>query len=357
MKDYCIILAGGIGSRLWPYSNQALPKQFLDLFGTGMTMLQLTYQRFRNILPQEHIIISTYEPYVAIVRKQLPDVPEECIVAEPVQLSTAPAVALAVATIMAKDPEACIMLSPGDQMILHSDVFRKQVVQGFRFVAEKPCFLVLGVKATVPETNYGYLQAGEEMINGFARLKSFTEKPNLEFARFFVESGEFYWSTGLFMASAPTLCKVLTPLYPRIQYLTGLMSEQTDAATISAYVRDQYPRAPYQSVDLLILEHHENVCIQSCTFGWQDVAGWQDFHRIAPKDESGNAVSGPNITLYDCENNVVVNQQEKTILLHDMKGYLVIEKPNLLLICRNDNPSQLRRMMNEVEVKQETSIS
>ena len=187
-NNYCIILAGGVGCRLWPYSRQQRPKQFLDLFGMGLSMLQITYRRFAKLLPPENIYVSTSAEYVNMVREQLADLPAENVVAEPVQLGTAPATALAAAYINGLHPKANLIISPADQIILREDEFQQQVMQGFRFVEETPNFLCLGVRAERPETNYGYIQAGEVASEefGFSSVKSFTEKPSLDFARFFV---------------------------------------------------------------------------------------------------------------------------------------------------------------------------
>lgn len=355
--NYCIILAGGIGSRLWPYSNQHRPKQFLDLFGTGKTLLQSTHTRFRNILPEENIYISVYEDYVDLVREQLPDISPSQIITEPVQLSTAPAVALTAAMITAKDPDANFMISPADQLILNNEVFKEQVLQGFEFVSTSPNFLVLGVKATTPETCYGYLQAGGQTENGFACVKSFTEKPNLDFARFFVESGEFYWSTGLFMCHNATLFKALEADYPDISSLIDMKRARNNSRQVHTYIREHYPRMRYQSFDMLVLEHNQNVYIEPCTFGWRDIGSWMDFYQISLKDGEGNVTMGANATMYNCKNNVVVIPSGKIVLLQDLENYLVIEKDNLIMICKKDDLAQIRRMMTDAEVKYGTSLT
>ena len=356
-NNYCIILAGGVGSRLWPFSSQSKPKQFLDLLGTGESMLQTTYKRFAKFLPKENVFISTYENYADLVHEQLPEVPESRIIIEPVQLSTAPAIALTASYVAAECEDANFIISPADQMVLRNDTFCEQVKLGFDFVGKTPCFLVLGIKATSPETCYGYLQAGEEQENGFVSVKSFTEKPNSEFARFFVESGEFYWSTSLFMCSAKTLFKALENDYPDISTVVDMLRNKDEKETVLSYVRDHYPRTPFQSIDMLILEHNKNVFIEPCTFGWQDVGSWQDFYRISLKDNQGNVLVGANATFYNCEDNVVVIPNGKIVLLQDLKGYLVVEKDNCLLICKKDDTSQIRRMMTDAEVKFGNSLS
>ena len=356
-NNYCIILAGGIGSRLWPFSSNEQPKQFLDLLGTGETMLQMTYKRFTKFLPKENVFVSTYADYTDLVRSQLPEMPPSRLVAEPVQLNTAPAIALTVAYIAAECEKANIIISPADQMVLNNDMFCEQVSSGFDFVGKKQSFLVLGVKATSPATCYGYLQAGEELENGFSVVKSFTEKPNIDFARFFVESGEFYWSTGLFMCNTKTLFKALETDYPDISAVVDMLRKGQDQRAVLSYIRDHYPRTPFQSIDMLILEHNKNVYIEPCAFGWQDVGSWQDFYRISSKDNEGNMVAGANAVFYDSEDNIVATPNGKKVMLQDLHGYLVAEKDDLLIICKKDDTAQLRRMMTDADVKFGKSLS
>ncbi len=356
-NNYCIILAGGVGSRLWPFSNSGKPKQFLDLLGTGETMLQMTYKRFTKFLPKENVFVSTYENYAGLVKEQLPEISNSRIVAEPVQLNTAPAIALTAAYIAAECKDANIIISPADQMVLHNDVFCEQVLLGFDFVQKKNSFLVLGVKATSPATCYGYLQAGEELENGFATVKSFTEKPNVDFARFFVESGDFYWSTSLFMCNANTLFKALEADYPDISEVVGMLCKGMEKDDVRLFIRDHYPRTPFQSIDMLILEHNKNVIIEPCAFGWQDMGSWQDFYRISSKDRDGNVMVEANAVFYNCQDNIVAVPNGKKIMLQDLQGYLVVEKDDLLIICKKDDMSQIRRMMTDADVKFGRSLS
>ncbi len=356
-NNYCIILAGGVGCRLWPYSRQQRPKQFIDLFGMGLSMLQITYRRFAKFLPAENIYVSTSSEYAALVREQLPDLPAENVVAEPVQLGTAPATALAAAYVDGLHPRANLIISPADQIILREDEFQQQVMQGFQFVEKTPDFLCLGVKATRPETNFGYIQAGERSSEGFSSVKSFTEKPSLDFARFFVESGEFYWSTSLFMCSMETWKAAAAHDFRDMAKISEAMHAGASREDTEKRIDELFPRNRFQSVDLFILEHHTNVYISSCTFGWRDVGSWDGFYQISQKDSHGNVILTPQATLYNCHNNIVMASQGKIVLLSDLDGYLVVENDNVIMLCKKDDTSQIRRMMTDAQLKYGDSVS
>ena len=357
MNNYCIILAGGIGSRLWPYSSEQRPKQFLDLFGLGRTMLQLTFDRFVKFLPADNIYISTYTDYVGLVREQLPEINPEHIIAEPVQLGTAPAAALTLCYIKKDNPKANVVISPADQIVIRDDEFRQQVINGFSFVEKNDMFLVLGVKATTPDTLYGYLQAGEQNKDGFAVLKSFTEKPSLDFAKFFVESGEFYWSTGLFQANIETCLKALGHVYSDAITFSNMLSSDASTKELDAFVRDHFPRNRYQSLDLVILEQNTNVCISPCSFGWRDMGSWQAYYQVSQKDGHGNVVMNARTTFYNSHNNVVLTSPEKIVFASDIDNYLIVESGNVIMLCKRDDMAQVRHMMTDAEMKYGHSIS
>lgn len=350
-QNYCIILAGGIGSKLWPMSRMAMPKQFLDLFATGRTMLQMTYDRYSKLVPKENIYISTYKDYADIVRQQLPDIGEEQIVAEPLQLSTAPATALTLMHIIAQNPNANVISAPADQLIYDHSAFEKQMREGLKFVDETDNFLAIGITPTRPATSYGYLQASVESRDGFYLLKNFTEKPNIDLARLFCESGEFYWSTGIFLWNAQTMLGAMRKDYPDIEKMAVLAHDKTVIQNSATLVAEQYPRIRFQSVDMLILEHHANVYIAPCTFGWADVGSWKNYYDLQQKDDGGNVVDGVRNILYDSSNNLVKVSPDKIVILQDVEDYMVVENDKMLLICRKDNPAVIRRIMNDAQMK------
>ena len=350
-NNYCIILAGGIGSKLWPMSHNAMPKQFLDLFATGRTMLQMTYDRYSKLVTKENIFVSTYKDYADIVLEQLPEVAREQVVLEPLQISTAPATALTLTHLMARNPDANVISAPADQLVYDSSAFFRQIEEGLRFVEKEEAFLAIGIKPTRPATSYGYLQASEETKDGFFKLKSFTEKPNVEFARLFCESGEFYWSTGIFLWNVKTMIKAMRHDYPEIEKMAALVAGGADVERYGAIVTEQYPRIRFQSVDLLILEHHDHVYIAPCTFGWADVGSWKNYYDLQGKDADGNVVGDSRNLMYSCRNNLINVSAGKVVILQDLEGYMVVENDKMLVVCKKDDPAFVRRIMNDAQMK------
>jgi len=349
-KNYCVILAGGIGSKLWPMSRMALPKQFQMLFPTGRTMLQMTYDRCAKMVLPENIIVSTYKDYVHLVREQLPELPEQNVIAEPLQISTAPATALTLMHIIGRNPDANIVSTPADHLIYDSEAFVEQVTKGLKFVDETGNFLAIGIKPTRPATSYGYLQAGMESVDGFLKLKSFTEKPDIDFANLFCESGEFYWNTGIFLWNAKTMLRAMKEDYPEIERMANLSGVDLLAADVVQVITEQYPRIRFQSVDMLILEHNFNVYIAPSTFGWADVGSWKNYYDLQQKDRNGNVMSDSRSLIYSCRNNLFKTQPGKVVIAQGLEGYMVVENDKVLMICKKDDPAFIRRIVNDAQI-------
>ena len=352
-NNYCIILAGGEGRRLWPCSRKYMPKQFIDFFGTGRTLLQQTYDRFAQFIPRENIFVSTFKDYENLVFEQLPDIPQGNVLIEPVQMSTSPAVAWASYHISSINPEANIVVSPADQHIVNTKRFEQQVHHALDFVANNNVFLAMGVPATMPNTAYGYIQMGEEVKDGeLYRVKSFQEKPAQEYANLFVESGEFLWNTGLFMWNVQSMTKLMREVAPlvaeRIEAAAGTVAKDENLAL----VRDYYPESLSSSIDLLILDTCQNVYVYQCDFGWADVGCWPELHKVMKKDVDGNVVLGKSkVFMSGSSNNVVSVSDEKAVIVNGLDGYLIAENDNVLVICPNDKPTTVRRLADEVMVK------
>ena len=357
-NDYCVILAGGLGQRLWPLSRRELPKQFLDLFGTGRTLLQQTYDRFSSFVPADRIYVSTFADYADLVLQQLPELDDSQALAEPVQLSTAPAVAWATFHIEQMDPEANIIVTPADQMVLNVENFRDDIVRGLEYVEEHADFLALAVKPTYPNTAYGYIQQGARQNGAQFRVKSFTEKPDIEVAKVFVESGEFLWNTGLFLFQVPTMARRLESLMPVMaenwRAEARILSRDEEQQLIERF----YPVSLRMSVDMLILEQSENVSVQECTFGWSDVGTWAELHTQLPKDADGNsAIGGGTVVLSDCSNNCVYAPEGTAVCLQNLSGYVVALRNNVLVVCPDNDPQLVRKLFNEVRMKLGDEVS
>ncbi len=355
-KNYCIILAGGVGSKLWPISSSDKPKQFLDLFGIGRTMLQMTYDRYSKIVPPDNIYISTYKNYVDIVKQQLPDINPKHIVAEPLQINTVPATALTMIDIMGRNPEANVISAPADHIIYDMAAFEEQLNKGLKFADETGNFIAIGIKPTRPATSYGYLQVGDKTKDGFMSLKSFTEKPNLDFARVFCESGEFYWNTGIFIWNVSAMLHAMEQDYPEFNRLASLVKGSIVAEDAVHVMEEQYSRIRFQSIDMLILEHSENVYVAPCEFGWADIGTWKNFYDLRQKDSDNNVVVNAKTILHNCKDNLLFTTSDKVVALQGLEGYIVVENDKVLMICKKDDPALVRRIMNDAKLKFDDDI-
>lgn len=350
-KDFCVILAGGAGRRLWPASTEEEPKQFLDILGTGETLLQTTYARFLRFINPDNIYVSTNAKYIGMVEAQLPTLPRRHILAEPVRLGTAPAVAWASAHIAYKEPEARIVFSPADQIIEREDEFERNIRHSLEFVAGHNVVVVMGVRPTTPATEYGYIQMGEQPnAKGLAPVKSFTEKPDSSFAKMFMESGEFLWNTGLYVGNAHTFLSYVAQLIPNIlphlREFVNLSREEEQA-----FVEKYYPSNLYLSIEQVILERTSNVYVENCSFGWTDLGTWESLGRITRKDVAGNAPIATRILTHDCRNNVVRLANGRVAVLEDLDGYIVAESGDTLVVCRRGDPNRVRLLANEAQMK------
>lgn len=351
-NNFCVIMAGGVGRRLWPYSRKNLPKQFVDFFGTGRTLLQQTFDRYAKFIPAENIYVSTFTEYVDVVKQQLPELSETQILVEPVQLSTAPAAAWSALYLSRNFGDGNLIITPADQYIINEERFVEQVSRGLEYVTTHDNFLAVGVTPTTPHTGYGYIQKDDASDGEYPLVKSFTEKPDLQFAEMFVASGEFLWNSGLFMCNLPTMLQMLSHELPTfaecINKVKGGMSE----AEVEHLFRTTYPSMLHQSIDLLLLEKTKNVVVMACNFGWADVGSWPELHEVEQKDGDDNAVISPTRVLFDkAYGNLVCLPDAKAAVIAGLEGYLVAEKDGVLVICPNHDPAIVRRLVTEAQVK------
>lgn len=353
-NNFCLILAGGKGRRLWPCSREDCPKQFMDFFSTGRTLLQQTYDRMSDFILPQNIFISTNQVYSHLVEEQLPELPKSNILAEPIYRNTAPSVAWATFRILHINQDARLVVVPSDQAVFKEDVFRENVLAGLDFVGNNDRLLTMGVKPTRPEPGYGYIQVGEaEGCAGVFRVKSFTEKPDRDFARMFMQSGEFYWNTGLFLSNVlylrECLKKIFPPVLRKIDYREGVpysIEEELE------YVRENFSLYPNLSIDYGILENNDDVCVMKCGFGWADLGMWHSIYESMSKADGDNVVISSRVIMDDSRNNIVKLPDDHMGIINGLEGYIVAEKGNVLLICRKEDSSALiRKYINEVQVK------
>lgn len=351
--NYCVILAGGKGRRLWPTSRQDMPKQFIDFFGTGRTQLQQTWDRFAKVMPKENILVCTTKTYEPIVKEQLPDLPERNMLIEPVNRNTAPSVAWANMRIKRKNPDANIVITPSDQLVQNEESFMRSLETGLGYVTENEVLLAIGVRPTRPEPGYGYIQMGDMSCKPEVyRVKSFTEKPERQFAKMFMESGEFYWNTGIFIVNSRYLTKSFEEIFPSV--LRNLKFENPNYSYEEElqYVAENYPRYPNLSIDYAILEHSHHVFMMKCDFGWADLGTWHAVYECMSKGEGDNVTVDSTVMMEDCHNNVIKLPKGKLAVINGLDGYIVAEEGNVLLICKKgDSSSLVRKYVSEVQIK------
>ncbi|MDD6438634.1 MAG: mannose-1-phosphate guanylyltransferase [Prevotella sp.] len=351
-NHYCVILAGGRGRRLWPCSREEKPKQFIDFFGTGRTQLQQTYDRLARILPKENIYINTLASYYNMVREQLPEVPPERILAEPVNRNTAPSVAWACHRIHRINPDACLLASPSDQAVLNEEEFQRNVAEGFDFVEANNCLLTMGVKPTRPEPGYGYIQIGATAAYDVFKVKSFTEKPDRDFARMFVQSGEFYWNTGIFLANVGYLWRCFSNLLPLVLRNLDRINPHWGIEEENSYIAEHFPSYPNLSMDYGILEKGENVYMLKCNFGWADIGTWHAIYEAKKRGDDDNVVIDSDVMLDSTKNCIIKMPKGKLAVINGLDGYIVAEEGNVLLICKKEDSSGLvRKFVTEVQMK------
>ena len=349
--NFCVIMGGGIGSRFWPFSRKTLPKQFLDFFGTGRSLLQQTFDRFKKIIPTEHIFVVTNALYADLVQKQLPELTPEQILLEPARRNTAPCIAWASYHIRAINPEANIVVAPSDHLILKEAEFLDAIVKGLDFVAGNNKLLTLGIKPNRPETGYGYIQIAEPAGDNFYKVKTFTEKPELELAKVFVESGEFYWNAGLFMWNVNSIIKAGEDLLPELAAKLEPGTNVYGTPDEKKFIEENFPACPNVSIDFGIMEKADNVYVSLGDFGWSDLGTWSSLYDLSPKDENGNVSLKCDSLLYNSRKNIIVLPENKLAVIDGLEGYLIAESDNVLLICRKDEEHAIRKYVNDTQIK------
>ena len=350
-NNYCVIMSGGIGSRFWPFSREARPKQFLDFFGTGRSLLQMTVDRFRKVLPLENIYIVTNKEYAQMVMDELPELAFNQILLEPMRRNTAPCIAFATYHINSFNPNANIVVAPSDHLILKEDEFVSIIQKAFSFVEKNDTLLTLGIRPSRPETGYGYIQMSEEQLDRVTKVKVFTEKPSIELAKVFYESGEFLWNSGIFIWNNKTIMEAFHQYMPEItnRFDQGLDVFGTDKE--STFINENFPFCPNISIDYGVMEKASNVYVQAADFGWSDLGTWGSLYEISDKDEDANAALISNTLFFDSTENIVTLPAGKLAVIQGLDGYIVAEADNVLLICKKDDEQRIKQFVTDVKLK------
>jgi len=346
-NNFVVIMAGGIGSRFWPFSRTTFPKQFHDVMGTGKTMIQQTADRYRNICPQENILVVTNKDYAELVKSQLPWMTDDQILLEPMGRNTAPCVAYAAFKIFAKNPDANLVVCPADHVILMEETFERVILEALESTKITDRLLTLGMKPTRPDTGYGYIQF-HEIPDPVKKVKTFTEKPELEIARKFLESGDFVWNAGIFIWNAKSIIHALEKHQPELYEIFNDGIQHLWTANEQSFINNTYPQCKNISVDNGIMEKATNVYVMLADFGWSDLGTWKSLYELSDKDENGNVVNA-NAMLYDTYNSVVRVGKDKLVVLEGVDNLIVAEADGVIMICHKDHEQRVKDFVSDAK--------
>ena len=366
--NYCVIMAGGVGSRFWPFSRENKPKQFLDFFGTGRSLLQMTVDRFRPLIPIENMFIVTNVAYKKLIMEQIPDLKEVQILCEPARRNTAPCIAYATAHIRAlclkragltaknqdwtrPEMQANIVVAASDHLILEEEKFRQTISKAFDFVSQNKAICTLGMNPTRPETGYGYIQRQPDAFtDGIYPVKTFTEKPNLEMAKVFLESGDFLWNSGIFIWNLQTISEAFRYLLPEVadrfregELLMGTEQEED-------FIEQIFPKCPNISIDYGIMEKADNVFVIPSSFGWSDLGTWGSLYELSEKDEQGNVSLHSETHYYEAQGNIVVLEPGKVAIVQGVNDMIIVEEKGALLVCKKSEEQRIKQFVNELTI-------
>lgn len=342
-----VIMAGGVGSRFWPMSTTERPKQFIDVLGVGRSLLQLTFDRFKDICPAENVWVLTNKAYAELVHEQLPEVPVSNILLEPCRRNTAPCIAYVSWRIKASDPKANVVVTPSDHIITDPEEFRRVIKSCMQFTAETDAIVTLGMTPTRPETGYGYIQAdlssSSPRNKEIFRIDSFREKPDLETARKYIQQSNYFWNAGIFVWSVKTIVNAFRVYSPSISKIFETMLPIYGTAQEQQQIDEKYPECENISVDYAIMEKAEEIFVHPASFGWSDLGSWGALLEQTKHDLYGNSLIGNNINVYDTHNCIIHTSQEKRVIVQGLENYVVAEKDGSLLICKLSEEQRIRQ--------------
>lgn len=353
-NTYCVIMAGGVGSRFWPMSRQNKPKQFIDILGTGETLLQATWRRASEFCKPENIVVVSNEIYEDLIKKQLPDINPDNILSEPVRRDTAPCVAYAAYKISLKNPDAVMAVIPSDHLITKEMEFVRTMEKAFSEALSGDKLLTLGIQPTRPDTGYGYIQFdvnGGKLGDGkFKPVKLFTEKPNEEMARTFIASGEFVWNSGMFVWSVKSILNAFENFQPDIISLFKEKPEAYYTEEEKEYINTVYTQCKSISIDYGIMEKAENVFVMGADLGWSDLGTWGSLYEKLNKTKGNNAIVGKNVMTFDTKSCLVNCPKERLVVLGSIRNLIVTEYDDMLLICKKDEEQKIKHYVNEIKI-------
>lgn len=348
---YCVIMAGGIGSRFWPISRARQPKQFLDFASRGKSFLRFTYDRMKAVIPEENIIVVSLDRYKAQVKKQLPELPEKNLLLEPYNRNTAPCLTFAVYTILKRDPLAVVVTTPSDHVINKHDIFNQTLSDALEYAAGTDTMITIGVFPTRPDSNFGYIQMAAPLDGGSpVKVKTFTEKPDEELAQVFIDSGEFLWNTGIYAMRASTLRDELEKHAPEITRLWKGWKDNLDTERQKSFIESIYTDMPRISIEYAVMEKTDNAWLIQGNFKWADIGNWESLYEyLANHDANGNAYnnSGKGLVM-ECRDNIIYSDKSgKLLAIRGLDNYMVVDTENVLMICPRDE-AKLKEFLSQL---------
>ncbi len=354
-SNYAVIMAGGIGERFWPLSRQYRPKQFIDILGTGKTLLQQTYSRLEKIIDTKNIFVITNQRYKSLVLEQIKGINPKNVICEPTRKNTGPCIAYATWKIKALDPKACLVVAPSDHLILNEAEFLHEINLALEAASQHQWLFTLGIKPSRPDTGYGYIQYVDGIVTKelptLKKVKTFTEKPTLELAESFLESGDFLWNSGIFIWSASAIVEAFEKFEPEISFVFSEAEGLYNTPAEETYMNTAFATCKSIAIDYAILEKADNVHVFAAEFEWTDLGTWTSLHENTPKDKNNNSVSGRNVILNQVTNCILNVPNDKIVVVQGLDGYIVAESDNALLICPKDKEQEIKKYIAEVKNK------
>ena len=346
-NKYCVIMAGGIGTRFWPKSRLSRPKQFLDILGTGKSFIRHTYERFEKIVPPENFLVVTNDKYKAQVLEHIPELDASQVLCEPVGRNTAPCIAYAAYTLMKRNPDAEMIVTPSDHLILNEEDFRAIIAECADFASEHDALMTVGIKPTRPDTGYGYIQVSDNSL--ISKVKCFTEKPNLELAQIFIQSGEFFWNSGIFIWKVRSIIEAFEKYLPEHHALFSGVMQASDPETERRIIETAFSECRAISIDYGIMEKADNVYVRCGEFGWSDVGTWGSVYQLSRKDRYANAIPTEGCYVYDTRSSIVSLPEGKIAVISGLKEYIVVDTDDVLMICPRADEQNIKKFIDEVK--------
>lgn len=351
-NHFAVIMAGGIGSRFWPLSTSQHPKQFHDIMGQGKSLIRSTFERLQQVCPAENIYVVTNERYSGLVQEHLPEIAEEQVLKEPLARNTAPCLAYATQHILRKNPDGVMVVAPADHLIMNEENFSKIIKKSMKFAQQEDVLVTLGIKPTRPDTGYGYIQFHDgEKKNGFHKVKTFTEKPDEEMAKYFLECGEFLWNAGIFVWTANAIDKAIKQHLPDMHKAFAKGKEVYGTAKEKDFISKTYETCSMVSIDYGIMEKADNVYVYPSDFSWSDIGTWNAVYELLQKNKDGNVTKGDCVFLRQAKDNIVMAPNNKLIAINGVDNLIVVEHDGKLLVTTRDKEQEIRHLVNELKLK------